>query len=77
MKLYIGRLSVVSGNEKRFLETYLNPALFRQRKSYDEYYIDVSEVEVNLSLSELMKLSEWFDVTVHSDHVSLHTVGSN
>ena len=77
MKLYVGCLSLISGDEKRFLETYLNPVLFRQRKSYDEYYVDVSEVEVNLSLAELMKLSEWFDVTVHSDHVSLRTVGSN
>lgn len=71
MKLYLGCLGIISGDEKRFLEKYVDPKIFRQRKSFDEYYIDESKVDVDLSLTTLMALSEWFKVNVHSDHVSL------
>lgn len=71
MILYLGCLGIISGDEKRFLEKYVDPNIFRQRKSFDEYYIDESKVDVDLSLTTLMALSEWFKVSVHSDHVSL------
>ena len=71
MILYLGCLGIISGDEKRFLEKYVDPKIFRQRKSFDEYYIDESKVDVDLSLTTLMALSEWFKVSVHSDHASL------
>lgn len=77
MILYLECLGIISGDEKRFLEKYVDPKIFRQRKNFDEYYIDEFNVGLDLSLTTLMKLSEWFGVTVHSDHVSLHTFGSN
>ena len=70
--LELGSLGIISGDNKRSLECYVHPAYFRQRKSYDEYYIDVTSVEIALDFNDLTILAENFKVRVLEDgHVML------
>jgi hypothetical protein len=67
----LGNLGIIEGREKRILECYVDERLFRQRKSYDEYYVDVSNAEVKADLSALMLLAETFKVSVGIDCVMI------
>jgi len=70
--LELGSLEIVDGDSKRKLENYVNPQFFRQRKTYDEYYIDVTNVEIDLDFNDLTILAEDFIVKVlHDGHVVL------
>ena len=70
--LELGSLGIVDGDSKRKLENYVNPQFFRQRKTYDEYYIDVTNVEIDLDFNDLTILAEDFIVKVlHDGHVVL------
>jgi|TARA_R110000850_G_scaffold203712_1_gene330037 hypothetical protein len=71
LRLELGTLGIIEGDKKRFLESYIDSRLFRQRKTYDEYYIDVTAVEVNMDLGLLMILAEQFKVLVLDDCVIL------
>ena len=71
LRIELGSLGIIEGDKKRFLETYIDSRLFRQRKTYDEYYIDVSSVEVIMDLGLLMILAEQFKVMVLEDCVIL------
>jgi hypothetical protein len=65
----LGTLGVIEGDHKRMLENYIDERLFRQRKSYDEYYIDVTSYEVDIELGDLMLLGETFKVVVLEDAI--------
>ena len=70
--LELGSLGIIDGNDKRALESYVHPFHFRQRKSYDEYYIDITSVESALSFNDLTILAENFTVRVlENGHVVL------
>lgn len=71
IKLDLSGLGIISGDQKVVLEKFIGSENFTQRKNYDEYYCFAQELEANISLSELMKLSERFKVEVLFDSVSL------
>lgn len=62
---------IISGEAKRNLECYIDSRFFRQRKSYDEYYVDTDSVELSLGINDLMILAEDFDVRVMTDSIYL------
>ncbi len=64
-------LGIFEGDKKRALEDYVDSRAFRQRKSYDEYYCDWREVELNLDIRDLMILAENFIVTVGINDITL------
>jgi hypothetical protein len=64
-------LGIIDGDQKRRLECYVDSRFFRQRKSYDEYYVDVDYVSFELSIDDLMILAEQFTVTVTANSVAL------
>ena len=65
-------IGIIQGDEKRHLEDYLDAIFFDQRKDYDEYYINVKEVEfVDVTLQDLMYLSERFKVVILNDVIHL------
>lgn len=68
MKLEL-EIGIISGDDKRALENYVHPSYFRQRKSYDEYYIDTQSVDIKLDINDLMILAENFNVAVGIDSV--------
>ena len=65
MKINLGNLGIITGDEKRTLENILPSSLFEQRKNYDEFYINEATVDVNdayLDITELQKLASHFKV---------------
>jgi len=64
-------MGIISGDDKRTLEEYIDSSNFKQRKSYDEYYVVNKTLDLNLDLRLLMILAESFDIEVHSDQVSI------
>jgi len=64
-------IGIITGEEKRALEPYIDARRFTQRKSYDEYYIDSGDLKVDLSMSDLMVLAEEFKVLVSPDEIEL------
>ena len=57
-------LGIISGDQKRSLECYVDSRFFRQRKSYDEYYVDVGEVKFSGGINDLMILAEEFIINI-------------
>lgn len=68
-RLELGTLGIIDGDKKRKLEDYIDSRLFRQRKSYDEYYIDVTNYNVDIEIGDLMIIAEAFKVIVLADSV--------
>lgn len=64
-------IGIIEGDDKRVLENYIDSRVFRQRKSYDEYYIGITGTELDLDIRDLMILAENFLVDVFSDYVEL------
>ena len=69
VRLELGSLGIISGEQRRALECYIDARAFRQRKSFDEYYIDLTNVELGLDLRDLMILAERFKVIVLKDAI--------
>jgi hypothetical protein len=65
----LGTLGIIEGDHKRILENYIDERLFRQRKSYDEYYIDVTSYEADVELGDLMLLGETFKIIALEDAI--------
>ena len=57
---------IVSGCTKRLLEQYNTGIVFKQRKSYDEYYSE-TQGEVDITLEVLSLISERLNVEVQGD----------
>ncbi len=68
-RLELGVLGIISGEQRRALECYIDARAFRQRKSFDEYYVDLTNVELELDLRDLMILAERFKVIVLEDAI--------
>jgi len=64
-------LGIIEGQKKRVLERYIDKREFRQRKSYDEYYIDLLRTKLDLDLNDLFILAEEFRVAVNNNSVTL------
>lgn len=69
--VYLDRLGVISGEQKRTLEAYADPNVFTQRKNYDEYYITCKHMEAEFSVNDLMLLAKSFEVVVGPEFVML------
>lgn len=69
VRLEVGTLGIITGEQKRHLENYVDRLVFRQRKNYDEFYIDVTNFESSLDLRQLMRLSESFTIRLLEDCV--------
>ena len=67
----LGQLGIVDLAQKQALECYIDERLFRQRKSFSEYYIDTNEVKLSINIKDLMILADQFDVVVSYDSVIL------
>jgi hypothetical protein len=69
MKRMIIINDILSGFDKRLLEGLLPELIgsFRQRKEFDEYYFD--EIQIDLSLEKLDKLSQKFDIRLGQDEL--------
>ena len=65
------KIGIIEGDDKRALENYVDSRFFRQRKQYDEYYIDVDDVDLKLDVNDLRILADNFKVQVFSDYVEL------
>jgi hypothetical protein len=64
-------VGIITGEQKRVLECYIDSRLFRQRKSYDEYYVDSLLEKFKGNINDLCILAEEFDVRVHADGIIL------
>jgi hypothetical protein len=70
-KLEVGGMGIVTGDEMRLLESIVPGCDFKQRKSYDEYYVISDTITLDLELWQLMVLGELFTVTVHADSIEI------
>ena len=66
-------VGLLTGEQKRALECYVDARCFRQRKSYDEYYVDTDPVAISLRLQDLYVLAEEFTIEVGPDAVYLRS----
>ncbi len=59
VKVNINNGNIVSGVFKRTLEDIINITtdVFVMRKNYDEYYVSKPDLELELTLEDLLKLS--------------------
>lgn len=71
INLDLSRLGIIDLDQKRALECYIDERLFRQRKSFSEYYVDSQGVELEIDIKDLMILAEKFSVMVNYDSVIL------
>ena len=71
INLDLSCLGIISGEQKRALECFIDPRLFAQRKNYDEYILVSKDTSVNIDLRDLTILAEDFKVQVLKDSVKL------
>ena len=69
IRLELGSLGILSGEQKRALEAYIDPRSFTQRKQFDEYTVDTTNQYASLDLGDLRILAEEFKVLVLEDSV--------
>ena len=65
------QLGIINGDDKRALENYIDSRAFIQRKSFDEYYCDWTNIELDIDLNDLMILAEHCKVKVFESCVIL------
>ena len=53
--------------QKEILERVIPEADIRQRKSFEEYYHNITDVKVNLSFADIDNLANWFNIEWYSD----------
>lgn len=44
---------------------------FRQRKQYDEYYSDINDVSIKLTIGDIVKLSKILTLTVDNCYIEM------
>ena len=64
-------LGIITGEQKRSIERYVDSRFFEQRKTYDEFYVRTPTAEFNLHLNDLMILAEDFQVSVLSNSIQI------
>ncbi len=73
-KVHLSRLGIISGESKRLLEDYVDTRCFSQYKSYDEWVVDWSDIELDLDLRDLFILSERFGIRVGNGWIELEEI---
>jgi len=68
------QLGIIEGCVKRQLENYIDERLFRQRKTFDEYIIDETNIVINTDLKELLIMAEYVKVRILPDCVMLSSL---
>lgn len=68
MKLFVN-VGIITGDQKKVLECYIDSRYFRQRKSFDEYYVDADRDNFKPGINDLQILAEQFVVEVTTDAV--------
>ena len=63
MKVNIS-IGIIDGESKRGIERFFVKSSFKQRKNFDEYYFDVSIVEIDFDLSDLVEMSHYIQVSM-------------
>jgi hypothetical protein len=71
IRLELGALGILSGEQKRALECYIDSRIFDQRKTFDEYTLNSTNTYSALDLDDLRILAENFKVRVLEDSVLL------
>jgi hypothetical protein len=64
LNVNLSSLSFPDSEDVAFLKQHGVPLTVTQRKDYDEYYIDKDDVLSEVSLSDLQKISNSFNVEV-------------
>tara|TARA_R100000541_G_C1897352_1_gene83927 strand:- start:2980 stop:3213 length:234 start_codon:yes stop_codon:yes gene_type:complete len=73
-KVHLSRLGIISGDSKRLLEDYVYTGAFSQRKSYDEWVVDWSDIELDLDMRDLFILSHKFEIRVGDGWIELEEI---
>jgi len=71
VKINLDGLGIIEGDQKRLLENYVDERLLVQRKQYDEYYVQLAVLEIDIYIRDLMILAEKFKVTVLEGSVTI------
>ena len=71
VKINLDGLGIIEGDQKRLLENYVDERLLTQRKQYDEYYVNIAVLEIEIDIRDLMILAEKFKVTVLESGVTI------
>ena len=66
-------IGIIDGDSKRMLQSYVDERIFRQRKSYDEFYMDENMFVLELDIDDLMRLSRMFTINVLQNSVTIDT----
>lgn len=64
-------IGIIDGDSKRLLQLYVDETIFRQRKSYDEFYMDQNMFVLDLDIDDLMRLSRCFNIEVFQKSISI------
>ena len=64
-------IGIIDGDSKRLLQLYVNETIFRQRKSYNEFYMDQNMFVLDLDIDDLMRLSRCFNIEVFQKSISI------
>ena len=64
-------MGIISGDQKRALECFVDCRAFKQRKNFDEFTFTSEEWDVSVSVKDLMILAEVFVVAVTEDSIVL------
>lgn len=67
-------IGIIDGDSKRLLQLYVNETIFRQRKSYDEFYMDQNMFVLDLDIDDLMILSRCFNIEVFQKSISITVI---
>lgn len=64
---------IISGNDVRDLIrlALIDESLFRQRKSYDEYYFDGNEREMQFPARRIFIIADRFPVEIYGDSIKI------
>lgn len=63
-------LGILDWEDAEFLQTVLPVQLIR-RKSFEEFYIEPRELTAEVSMKDLLDLSNWFTVEINCGYVSV------
>ena len=53
-----------------FLQTII-PVELRRRQTFEEFYVDTKELTVEVSMKDLLDLSNWFTVEINCGYISV------
>lgn len=66
----LNSIGILDWEDAEFLQTIL-PVELRRRKTFEGYYVDTKELLVEVSMKDLLDLSNWFTVQINCGYVSI------